>query len=79
MSCLPCGYEAPDDAPTFPDISGYLCSACAPRVSALIEPNDGSLVDMETGEPLTAEAMRAWHDRAIAGGAEPGDSLARWL
>lgn len=76
--CLACGKVVPDGGPTFPDVSGFLCSDCAPRVSDLMLPNDGSFVDVDSGEPLSAEDLRAWHDRIVAGGAKPDDSLARW-
>ncbi|CDX49179.1 conserved hypothetical protein [Mesorhizobium plurifarium] len=77
-ACLACGKPIAHGAPTYPDVSGTLGKCCAPTYDMLLaEEEAGYFVDMDSGEPLTAEARRAIYDAHIAGGGQPTDSMAR--
>lgn len=72
ITCLACGKPIDDDAPTYPDVSGCLCEGCAPTYADLLTDEEpSSFVDLESGEPLSAEERRAIHDKHIAAGGKP--------
>lgn len=74
IRCLACANEIPGNAPTFRDVSGTLCRACAPTYLELLEPGS-AFVDGDD-EPMTAEAKRAWFDGHVKAGGKPTDSMA---
>lgn len=75
--CLACAKPIPDGAPTYPDVSGILCSACAPTFAELLDETNGSFVDLDSEEPLSMAERRDIYDRHIAGGGKATDSMAR--
>jgi len=78
IRCLACANPIDDGAPTYPDVHGTLCVECAPDYSMLLDDMEApSFVDLDSGEPLSAEQRRAIHDAHIAAGGKATDSMAR--
>lgn len=77
LTCLACSRSIPDDAPTYADVSGCLCAGCAPSFCELLDPANGSFVDLDSEEPLTMDERRAIYDAHIAAGGKATDSMAR--